>query len=136
MKREAMAVSLMLVSLSAFAGKEDRDFMTKEVLPAAKTAEAKYKSACGCALTINVDQASFKTKDDMPSARNFCNTIAEEIGNYCTDAASKKAMCAMKSVTVKKADDATFTFKGGVGTATVYGITAPSWDMVTREVDK
>jgi hypothetical protein len=110
--------------------------MTKEVIPAAKAAEVKWKSACGCALAIAIDESTLKSKDDMPAARSFCNHLAEEIGTYCTDAASKKAMCQMKSVTVKKADDATFTFKGGVGVATVYGITSPSFDMVTRELDK
>ena len=28
------------------------------------------------------------------------------------------------------------TFKGGTGTATVKGSTSPSWEMVTRELDK
>jgi len=136
MKPLLIAVSVLLVSLPAFAGKEDRDYMTMQVMPAAKAAAAKWKSSCGCTLAIKIDEASLKSKDDMPSARNFCNTIAEEIEKYCTDEASKKAMCAMKSLTVKKADDATFTVKAGVGTATVYGITAPSWGMVTRELDK
>ena len=136
MKRSVIAISLMVVSLSAFAGKEERDFMKNEVMPAAKTAEAKWKGACGCALAITIDEASFKAKDDMPSARNFCNTIAEEAPKYCSDAASKKAVCQMKTLTVKKADDATFSFKAGKGLATVYGITAPSWDMVTAEIDK
>lgn len=136
MKRSLIAVSVLAVSFPAFAGKEDRDYMTKEVLPAAKSAEAKWKSSCGCALTIKIDDASLKSKDDMPSARNLCNHIAEEVVKYCNDDSSKKAMCAMKSLTIKKADDATFTFKDGVGTATVYGITAPSWEMLTRELDK
>lgn len=138
MKRSLIVLSVLLVSLSfsAFAGKEDRDYMTKEVLPAAKAAAAKWKSSCGCSLAVKIDQASLKSKEDMPSARNFCETITEEVAKYCSDDSSKKAMCAMKSLTVKKAEDATFKFKDGVGTATVYGITAPSWDMVTRELDK
>lgn len=136
MNRFLIAVSVLAASSPAFAGKEDRDFMTKEVVPAAKAAEAKWKSSCGCALTIKIDEASLKSKDDMPAARNFCNTIAEEVVAYCSDASSKKAMCAMKTLVVKKADDATFAFKGGTGTATVYGITAPSFDMVTHELDK
>jgi hypothetical protein len=136
MNRFLIAVSVLAVSFPAFAGKEDRDYMTKEVIPAAKAAEAKWKSSCGCVLTIKIDDASLKSKDDMPAARNFCKSITEEIGAYCNDESSKKAMCAMKSLIVKKADDATFTFKGGVGTATVYGITAPSFEMVTREIDK
>jgi hypothetical protein len=110
--------------------------MKNEVKPAAKKAADAWKKACGCALALTIDEASYKSRDDMPSARSFCNTISENIGGYCNDADSKKAMCAMKSLTVKKADDATFTFANGKGAATTYGITAPSWDMITREVDK
>jgi len=134
----AIAASLMVVSISAsaFAGKDDRDYMTGEVLPAAKSAEAKWKKSCGCTLAITIDQTTLKSKADMPSARNFCNTLAEEIPKYCVDDASKKAVCQMKTLTIKKADDVAFTFNGGNGVATVYGITAPSWDMVIHVLDK
>ncbi|NVB84620.1 MAG: hypothetical protein HOV81_39970 [Kofleriaceae bacterium] len=135
MKRVVIA-AMMVLSVTALAGKEERDFMTKEVKPAAQAAAAKYKSACGCALAINIDETTFKSKDDMPAARNLCNFIAEGVGDYCNDAASKKAMCQMKSLTIKKGDDATFTFKAGKGVATVYGITAPSFEMLTGELDK
>ena len=42
--------------------------------------------------------------------------VTEGVGGYCTDAASKKALCQMKTVVVKKADDATFTYKDVSGT--------------------
>jgi hypothetical protein len=135
MKRVTM-FAVMIVCATAFAGKEEREFMNKEVQPAARSAEAKWKSSCGCALTVAVDEASFKVKDDMYSAKHFCERVAEEITGYCTDDASKKAMCQMKKLVVKKDKDATFEFKGGTGTATVYGSTSPSWDMVTRQLDK
>ena len=135
MKR-LIAIAVVLVSVTAIAGKEERDFMSKEVQPAAREAEAKWKGACGCALKISIDEASFKVKDDMFAAKHFCGYITDGIGGYCTDDASKKAMCQMKTLVVKKADDATFVFKGGTGTATVYGSTSPSFEMVTRELDK
>jgi len=135
MKRVLVCV-LMAVSVTAVAGKEERDFLTKEVQPAAREAEAKWKASCGCALKVAVDEASFTVKQDMHPAKQFCERVAESIAGYCTDAASKKAMCQMKTLVVRKANDATFTFKGGTGTATVAGYESPSWDMVTKELDK
>src|SRR5256885_42763 len=123
----------LLASVAALAGKEERDFMKTEVQPAARDAEAKWKSSCGCALKVAVDEASFKVKDDMYPAKHFCERVSEEIVKYCTDADSKKAMCAMKTLAIKAQEDVTFTFKGGVGTATVHQTSSPSWDMVARE---
>ena len=134
--KKMITIALMFASVAALAGKEERDFMKNEVQPAAKEAATKWKSSCGCALNVNIDEASFKVKDDMYAAKHFCEHISEAIGGYCTDADSKKAMCQMKTVIVKKADDATFTFKGGTGTATVYQSTSPSFEMVTAQLDK
>src|SRR5262245_29528219 len=135
MKRVLVGV-LMAASLTALAGKEERDFMTKEVQPAAREAEAKWKASCGCALKVSVDEASFTVKSDMYTAKAFCGRVAKSITGYCTDAASKKAMCQMKTLVVKKANDSTFTYKGGTGTATVANSASPSWEMLTRELDK
>jgi len=135
MKRVLVGV-LMAASITAFAGKEERDFLAKEVQPAAREAEAKWKASCGCALKVSVDEGSFTVKTDMSAAKAFCERVSENITKYCTDAASKKAMCQMKTLVVKKANGATFKVKGGTGTATVAGYESPSWDMVTQELDK
>ena len=135
MKRVLVCV-LMAVSITAVAGKEERDFLTKEVQPAAREAEAKWKASCGCGLKVAIDEASFTVKQDMRPAKAFCERVAESITGYCTDAASKKAMCQMKTLVVKKASDSTFSFKGGTGTATVAAGFSPSFDMVTKELDK
>jgi hypothetical protein len=135
MKRVLVGV-LMAVSMTALAGKEERDFMTKEVQPAAREAEAKWRASCGCSFALAVDEASFDEKQDMRSAKAFCERVGESITSYCTDGASKRAMCKMKTLVVKKAKDTAFTFRGGTGTATVSGYESPSWDMVTRELDK
>src|SRR2546421_12208405 len=110
----------LLASVAALAGKEERDFMKNEVQPAARDAEAKWKSSCGCALKVAVDEASFKNKDDMYPAKHLCETVSEEVVKYCTDAASKKAMCQMKTLVIKADEEATFAFKGSVGNATVH----------------
>src|SRR5437867_7467418 len=121
--KQVILIGALFASVTALAGKEERDFMKNEVQPQARSAEAKWKSACGCNLKVAVDEASFKVKDDMYAAKSFCERVADSVGGYCTDEASKKAMCQMKTLAVKKAEDATFVFKGGTGTATVYGIT-------------
>jgi hypothetical protein len=125
----------MLVSLSAFAGKTERDYMTNTVQPAVKAAEGKLKAACGCALKINVSD-SLKSTDDMAQARNISNAIADGAPGYCTDDASKKAICQMKTLDVVKGKETAFAFKGGKGTCTTDGQSYVSWEMMTRELDK
>jgi hypothetical protein len=135
MKRVLVCV-LMAVSVTALAGKEERDFLNKEVQPSAREAEAKWKASCGCGIRVAIDEASFTVKHDMYAAKAFCDRVSENIAGYCTDAASKKAMCQMKTLAVRKANDVTFTFRGGTGTATVSSDASPSWDMVTQQLDK
>jgi hypothetical protein len=62
--------------------------------------------------------------------------IAEGIDGYCTDAASKKAVCQLRTLTFAKGKDAGFTFKGGAGIATTDGQSSCSWEQMTRELDK
>lgn len=135
MKGFLIAAVLMLASLTAFAGKEEREFMKTEVVPAVKKAESTFKSACGCALKISVNPNLVST-DDMRQARNVASSITDGAPQHCTDDASKKAMCKMRSLEIAKAKDSTFTFKGGKGTATTDGQSYVGWDMITQEVDK
>ena len=136
MKKGIIGAAILFAAVAAFAGKEDRDMMKNEVQPAAKAAGDKWKASCGCALKITIDDKTLDKKDDMYAAKHFFEYITDGVGGYCNDDASKKALCQMKTLVVKKADDATFTFKGGTGTATVYGSTSPSFEMITRELDK
>jgi len=135
MKSVLIGTALMLVSLTAFAGKTERDYMTNTVKPAVAAAEGKFKEACGCALKISVSD-TLKSTDDMAQARNISNSIAEGAPGYCNDAESKKAICQMKTLEVVKGKDTTFAFKGGKGTCTTDGQSYVSWDMITRELDK
>jgi hypothetical protein len=135
MKSVLIGTALMLVSLTAFAGKTERDYMTNEVQPAVKAAEGKFKAACGCALKINVSD-SLKSTDDMAQARNISNAITEGAPGYCSDDASKKAICQMKTLDIVKGKETAFTFKAGKGTCTTEGQSYVSWDMITRELDK
>src|ERR1043165_8162226 len=130
-----IGTAVMLLSITAFAGKTERDYMTNTVNPAVKEAQAKFKAACGCAVAFNVSD-TLKTTDDMAQARNVANAIAEGAPGYCNDDASKKAMCAMKTVEVVKGKETGFAFKAGKGTCTTDGQSYVSWEMITKEIDK
>jgi hypothetical protein len=136
MKRVLVVASMMVMSLTAFAGKEDREMMKNEVMPAVKDAEAKVKAACGCAMKITVDETTVTKKDDMYPIKHMAGYVADGAPTYCTDDASKKAVCQMKTLVLGKAKEAAFTFKAGKGTATTDGQSACSWEMMTRELDK
>jgi len=140
MKRVLVSVGLIglasAMAMPAFAGKEEREFLKTEVMPAVKTAEANYKSSCGCALAITVDEASLKSTSDMRPIKSIAEHVSEGVTGYCTDAASKKAMCRMKTLVLAKAAEAAFTFKNGKGVATTDGQSTPSWEMLTAELDK
>src|ERR1700754_2221436 len=131
MKSALIGTVLMLCSLTAFAGKTERDYMTNTVQPAVKEAETKFKSSCGCALKINVSD-TLKTTDEMAQARNISNSITEGAPGYCNDDASKKAICQMKTLDIVKGKETGFAFKAPKGTCTTDGQSYVSWDMITR----
>jgi len=137
MKRGFMigAVVMMVSIPLAFAGKAEREFHKNEMTPAVTKAQDAYKKACGCALKINVN-ASLKEIDDMRQAKYIAENITENVSGYCNDDASKKAMCAMKSLDITKGPDTKFSFAGGKGSAVTDGQSYVSFDMMTREIDK
>ena len=136
MSKQLVAVSLMVaaVSLTAYAGKRERDVMTKDTIPALRDAEAKYKESCGCPLAINVDD-TLQSTDEFRTAASLAKNVSANVPKYCSDAASKKAMCQMKTLTVTKGH-ASFTFKDGHGVAMENGQEYTSFEMMTRVLDK
>ena len=134
--RLLIVAALSAVSLTAVAGKLERDLMTKEVAPAVTEAEAKFKSSCGCPLKITVDEATMNTRDLLRQAKHIAEEVGEESAKYCTDAASKKALCQMKTLEILVRKPAEFTFKNGVGQCTSDGNARCSWQQITRVLDK
>jgi hypothetical protein len=133
MMKTVLAV-VLLVS-PAFADKASREFMKNELAPAVKAAETKVKTACGCALKINL-AASIKEDGEMRTAKHIAGSINDEVEKFCSDAESKKSVCQMKTLDIAKAADSKFTFAGGKGTATTDGQSYVSFEMMTRELDK
>ena len=127
---------IVALSLTAFAGKRERDLVTNEVAPAVKNAEAKFAGACGCPLAITVDEDTLKSMDELRQAKYMAGYISDGAPKYCTDAASKKAMCQLKAVIFTKAPKAEFTFKAGKGILTTTGQQNANWEMITRVLDK
>jgi len=136
MKLALVATALMITSLTAFAGKAERDYLANEVNPAVQEAQTKLKSSCGCAVNVTIDESANKTKDDLLGVKHMAEHVSEGAEHYCTDAASKKAVCQLKTLTFAKAKPAGFTFKGGNGVMKYDGQSTCSWEQVTRELDK
>ncbi|MEQ1878638.1 MAG: hypothetical protein ABL958_18490 [Bdellovibrionia bacterium] len=127
---------LALCPMIAFAAsKEEREYMKTEVKPAVDGAQAAYKTACGCALTIKIAD-SIKTKDDMYQAKYIANSVKDEAAGYCTDAESKKAVCQMKTLEITKGKESKFTFSGGKGVSVTDGNSFYGFSMMTPELDK
>jgi hypothetical protein len=132
-------VGVMAPSMTAFAGKKERDFMEKEVVPKVKEAEDKFKASCGCPLAITVDDSTTQTTEDLRQASRMARSISEGAPKYCTDAASKKAVCQLKSLVFTKEakmGKVEFTFKDGKGQLTQDGQMYAGWDQMTRKLDK
>lgn len=136
MKLRTLALIFMLTPLFAHAGKEERDFIATKVEPAVKEAAASYKKSCGCDVKFDVKLDTYKDKDALYKVKYFAEAIKDGAPAYCTDAASKVAMCKLKSIEVSKSSAADFKFSGGKGVATTDNSANPSWEMVTRAVDK
>jgi hypothetical protein len=142
MKGEAMRsystviAVLCLLSVTAFAGKREREMMTQKVAPAVATAEANFKSSCGCAVKITVDETALKSIEEMRGAQHIAEDVGKSVGKYCSDAASKKAICQLKTLTLTKGPTAGFTFKDGAGVATTDGNARCGWDQIVKVLDK
>ena len=137
MHRVYLGVAIaMAIPVAAFAGKQERDLMTKQVAPAVQDAEAKFKSSCGCTLTISVDESTLKSMDELRAAKHMAEYISKGIVKYCTDDGSKKAMCQLKSLTFTKGTPVGFTFKDGKGVATTDGQMSCGFEQITRVLDK
>jgi len=135
MKRVFVAMSLF-ISVTALAGKEEREYKKSDVDPAVKAAEAKVKSSCGCALSIVLNANTIDTKDNMYQAKHVADSITEGAAAYCTDADSKKAVCQLKTLEIVRGKETAFTFKAGKGTSTHDGQSYMGWDVMTHELDK
>lgn len=131
-------VMAALMPMLAFAGKTEREYWKNTVVPAMEKAKKTYKEACGCNLDISIEESVKKSEDVMSNARYVCNSIDESAKGYCTDDASKKAICQMTKLVIKHdpAGETKFAFAKGTGTATLDKSSYVSWDMMTRELDK
>jgi len=137
MKKILVVVSLSALSLTAFAlTKEEREFLKTSVTPAMAEANAKFHAACGCPTPITIDESTIQSMDDVHNFKYMAEDITTNAPKYCTDAASKKAMCQLKSLTFARTKDAFFKITAGKGMLTEDGQSHATWDMMSRELDK
>src|SRR5262249_28920474 len=131
MKKIAVVVVLSAVSLTAYAlTKDERETLKKDVYPAMAEANAKFKAACGCPTAITIDESTITSMDDVHNFKYMADDITENAPKYCTDAASKKAMCQLKSLTFAHTKEAVFKFNGGRALLTTDGQSHATWDMM------
>lgn len=135
-KQLTIGVVVLGMSVLAYAGKMERDLTTKEVQPAIATAHNDLKTHCGCDVKITLDEANLKTMDELRGAKHIAEDISENVEKYCSDAASKKAICQMKTLTLTKGKPVGFTFNNGAGIATADGQSRCGWEQITRVLDK
>lgn len=131
-----LALPLLAVLPSTFAGKAERDFVSQEVEPARQATAAAIQKSCGCAIKFDVKTDGYADVDGLRTARNFVKAVGEHAPGYCTDAPSKAAVCKLKTVEVSKGNSAAFQFTAGKGVVTTDSSSYPSWDMITAQIDK
>jgi hypothetical protein len=132
----AVVIASSITAVTAFADKAQRDMMTKNILPRVEAAATSFKGACGCPLAITVDESTVKAKDDLYKFGYMADSIKTEAPKYCTDAASKKAMCQLKTLTFIRAEKSEFTFNAGKGVLATDGSSAAEWPQMTKVLDK
>ena len=132
----AVVIASSITALTAFADKAQRDTMTKNILPRVEAAAASFKAACGCPLSITVDESTVKAKDDLYKFGYMADSIKTSAPKYCTDASSKKAMCQLTTLTFVRADKAGFTFNAGKGVLATDGSASAEWPQMTKVLDK
>ncbi|MBM4318147.1 MAG: hypothetical protein FJ116_11805 [Deltaproteobacteria bacterium] len=125
--------TLLCLPLASFAGKAEREYFKNEVQPAVAKAETAFNKACGCALKISVAESDEK---HMYQYKHIAESVQNESAGYCTDDASKKAVCKMKSLEINKGTKTEFTFAGGKGKAITDGQSYVDLNMMTAELDK
>jgi hypothetical protein len=129
-------VFVVLLPSAVLAGKEERDFLKKEVAPVVKQAEEAYAKSCGCPLKIEVKSDSLKTTDDLIRAKYIAESIRDGVASQCEDEEGKKVLCRMKSLEINKGKDRVFTFVEPKGTATTDGQSYVPLKMMLEQLEK
>src|ERR1700733_7657963 len=104
-------LAIMSVSVVAIAGKEERELSKNNVAPAVAAGQAKGKTGCCCPLAITIDDGVMNSRYQLNNVKNLADELADEGPKYCSDAASKKAMCQMSALAIVAAKSGAFTFK-------------------------
>ena len=137
MNIKKIALILALVPMAAFAGKAERDYVSGTAEPAVKEAAAALKKSCGCDVKIDIVKVdAYKDTDELRQITNVSKAIAQGAAAHCTDAASKAAICKMKSLEISRGTSTDFKFSGGKGVATSDSSSSASWDMIVAQLDK
>jgi hypothetical protein len=130
-----LIVMLLLAPNLTWAAKEDREFKTEKLEPGIASAQGAFKEACGCNLSISVDEKSINTIGDMNLALRTVEEVRDGAGAFCKKADDKKVACKMKSLEIKSGAKAHFKMDGSKGIAIVGGGRGPSFEDMTHTLD-
>jgi hypothetical protein len=131
-----LSLLVVLTSVSAFAGKPEREHKTTITEPKIKETVAAVKSSCGCSMGINVDWDSFKDVSKMAAIDyNGLEMLNEESKKFCTDKESKAVVCKIKTVHIAFGP-VKHEFKNGTLNYFVDGQSSVAWSQIFAELDK
>jgi hypothetical protein len=129
-------IAIVIATSVAVAGKREREQLEREAIPAARGAEANFKAACHCPLAIAIDD-SIQSSDQITAARYIAEEVSHNAAHYCTDAASRKAICKMHTLAIAASTRSSFAFEDDCnGIATTDGHYHPTWDEMTKAIDR
>jgi hypothetical protein len=129
-------LALAFFPLAALAGKAEREYVTASVEPAVKEAAATLKKSCGCDVKFDFKADAYKDVDELRQITHAARAITEGAPRHCSDAPSKAAICKLKTAEFSRGATPEFKFAGGKGSIVSDTSSYPSWDMMTRELDK
>ena len=140
--KKLLCLLLVLVSSTAYAGKDERE-KQEEVTKEMPASQAAFKSACGCDLAFDVKWDTFQTFETMRAVHGIIDNVQSYAKDVCTDATAKKNVCKMKSMSISYAPiaanatanpDPVFNEATGVMTLVTNGMAVPDLQWMARNI--
>jgi hypothetical protein len=127
---------LVLTNL-AHADNADLDSQKKETQAKVQKTREILQTSCGCDVQFDVDYNSFENREDLSWVNLVITHPFQKKGStYCVDAASKAAICKIKTFKYSRAKETTTTISGGTATLTTDGRSSDSWDTLIKRLNK
>jgi hypothetical protein len=134
--KKYLVATILVLSSAAYAGKAEREKKV-EIETALKVSAESLKKTCGCSVKFDVKWDSYKDTDSMARISMAGEKLVENAAQFCTDADSKKALCAMKVMSLSYGSDpAAAQFKGGTIIGQTNDMRTLDWPEYIKLLDK